>query len=296
MKGIILAGGTGARLYPLTFVTSKQLLPVYNKPMIYYPLSTLMLAGIQDILIISTPRDLPHFQSLFGNGDKLGINLSYEEQPMPEGIAQALLIGEKFISQESCALILGDNIFYGTGLNALLRDIVRKNNGATIFGYHVVRPEIYGVIEFDDKNKIISIEEKPKVPKSNYAIPGLYFYDKHVCEYTKELKPSSRNELEITDLNYIYLKNNQLDVKILGRGYTWFDVGTHEDLFEASHFIKIIEEHQDLIIASPEEIAYRNGWIDASRLLSVAGKYGKLKYRQYLEELLKGEKISNECS
>jgi glucose-1-phosphate thymidylyltransferase len=296
MKGIILAGGTGARLYPLTFVTSKQLLPVYNKPMIYYPLSTLMLAGIQDILIISTPRDLPHFQSLFGNGDKLGINLSYEEQPMPEGIAQALLIGEKFISQESCALILGDNIFYGTGLNALLRDIVRKNNGATIFGYHVVRPEKYGVIEFDDKNKIISIEEKPKVPKSNYAIPGLYFYDKHVCEYTKELKPSSRNELEITDLNYIYLKNNQLDVKILGRGYTWFDVGTHEDLFEASHFIKIIEEHQDLIIASPEEIAYRNGWIDASRLLSVAGKYGKLKYRQYLEELLKGEKISNECS
>lgn len=296
MKGIILAGGTGARLYPLTFVTSKQLLPVYNKPMIYYPLSTLMLAGIQDILIISTPRDLPHFQSLFGNGDKLGINLSYEEQPMPEGIAQALLIGEKFISQESCALILGDNIFYGTGLNALLRDIVRKINGATIFGYHVVRPEKYGVIEFDDKNKIISIEEKPKVPKSNYAIPGLYFYDKHVCEYTKELKPSSRNELEITDLNYIYLKNNQLDVKILGRGYTWFDVGTHEDLFEASHFIKIIEEHQDLIIASPEEIAYRNGWIDASRLLSVAGKYGKLKYRQYLEELLKGEKISNECS
>ena len=296
MKGIILAGGTGARLYPLTFVTSKQLLPVYNKPMIYYPLSTLMLAGIQDILIISTPRDLPHFQSLFGNGDKLGINLSYEEQPMPEGIAQALLIGEKFISQESCALILGDNIFYGTGLNALLRDIVRKNNGATIFGYHVVRPAKYGVIEFDDKNKIISIEEKPKVPKSNYAIPGLYFYDKHVCEYTKELKPSSRNELEITDLNYIYLKNNQLDVKILGRGYTWFDVGTHEDLFEASHFIKIIEEHQDLIIASPEEIAYRNGWIDASRLLSVAGKYGKLKYRQYLEELLKGEKISNECS
>ena len=296
MKGIILAGGTGARLYPLTFVTSKQLLPVYNKPMIYYPLSTLMLAGIQDILIISTPRDLPHFQSLFGNGDKLGINLSYEEQPMPEGIAQALLIGEKFISQESCALILGDNIFYGTGLNALLRDIVRKNNGATIFGYHVVRPEKYGVIEFDDKNKIISIEEKPKVPKSNYAIPGLYFYDKHVCEYTKELKPSSRNELEITDLHYIYLKNNQLDVKILGRGYTWFDVGTHEDLFEASHFIKIIEEHQDLIIASPEEIAYRNGWIDASRLLSVAGKYGKLKYRQYLEELLKGEKISNECS
>lgn len=296
MKGIILAGGTGARLYPLTFVTSKQLLPVYNKPMIYYPLSTLMLAGIQDILIISTPRDLPHFQSLFENGDKLGINLSYEEQPMPEGIAQALLIGEKFISQESCALILGDNIFYGTGLNALLRDIVRKNNGATIFGYHVVRPEKYGVIEFDDKNKIISIEEKPKVPKSNYAIPGLYFYDKHVCEYTKELKPSSRNELEITDLNYIYLKNNQLDVKILGRGYTWFDVGTHEDLFEASHFIKIIEEHQDLIIASPEEIAYRNGWIDASRLLSVAGKYGKLKYRQYLEELLKGEKISNECS
>lgn len=296
MKGIILAGGTGARLYPLTFVTSKQLLPVYNKPMIYYPLSTLMLAGIQDILIISTPRDLPHFQSLFGNGDKLGINLSYEEQPMPEGIAQALLIGEKFISQESCALILGDNIFYGTGLNALLRDIVRKNNGATIFGYHVVRPEKYGVIEFDDKNKIISIEEKPKVPKSNYAIPGLYFYDKHVCEYTKELKPSSRNELEITDLNYIYLKNNQLDVKILGRGYTWFDVGTHEDLFEASHFIKIIEEHQDLIIASPEEIAYRNGWIDASRLLSVAGKYGKLKYRQYLEELLKEEKISNECS
>ena len=296
MKGIILAGGTGARLYPLTFVTSKQLLPVYNKPMIYYPLSTLMLAGIQDILIISTPHDLPHFQSLFGNGDKLGINLSYEEQPMPEGIAQALLIGEKFISQESCALILGDTIFYGTGLNALLRDIVRKNNGATIFGYHVVRPEKYGVIEFDDKNKIISIEEKPKVPKSNYAIPGLYFYDKHVCEYTKELKPSSRNELEITDLNYIYLKNNQLDVKILGRGYTWFDVGTHEDLFEASHFIKIIEEHQDLIIASPEEIAYRNGWIDASRLLSVAGKYGKLKYRQYLEELLKEEKISNECS
>ena len=182
MKGIILAGGTGARLYPLTFVTSKQLLPVYNKPMIYYPLSTLMLAGIQDILIISTPHDLPHFQSLFGNGDKLGINLSYEEQPMPEGIAQALLIGEKFISQESCALILGDNIFYGTGLNALLRDIVRKNNGATIFGYHVVRPEKYGVIEFDDKNKIISIEEKPKVPKSNYAIPGLYFYDKIIRE------------------------------------------------------------------------------------------------------------------
>lgn len=296
MKGIILAGGTGARLYPLTFVTSKQLLPVYNKPMIYYPLSTLMLAGIQDILIISTPRDLPHFQSLFGNGDKLGINLSYEEQPMPEGIAQALLIGEKFISQESCALILGDNIFYGTGLNALLRDIVRKNNGATIFGYHVVRPEKYGVIEFDDKNKIISIEEKPKVPKSNYAIPGLYFYDKHVCEYTKELKPSSRNELEITDLNYIYLKNNQLDVKILGRGYTWFDVGTHEDLFEASHFIKIIEEHQDLIIASPEEIAYRNGWIDASQPIISSGKIWELKYRQYLEELLKGEKISNECS
>lgn len=296
MKGIILAGGTGSRLYPSTFVTSKQLLPVYNKPMIYYPLSTLMLAGIQDILIISTPHDLPHFQALLGNGDKLGINLNYKEQPVPKGIAQAFLIGEKFISQEPCALILGDNIFHGTGLIALLRDIVRKNNGATIFGYYVEQPEQYGVIEFDRKNKIISIEEKPKVPKSNYAIPGLYFYDKHVCEYTKELKLSFRNELEITDLNYIYLKNNQLDVKILGRGYTWFDVGTHEGLFEASYFIKTIEENQDIIVASPEVIAYRNGWIDASCLLLASEKYGKSKYSQYLEGLLSEVKISNECN
>ena len=264
--------------------------------MIYYPLSTLMLAGIQDILIISTPHDLPNFQSLLGNGNKLGINLNYEEQSIPGGIAQAFLIGEKFISKEPCALILGDNIFYGTGLNTLLRDIVRKNNGATIFGYYVKQPEQYGIIEFDNKNKIISIVEKPKVPKSNYAIPGLYFYDKNVCEYTKELKPSSRNELEITDLNNMYLKNKQLDVKVLGYGYTWFDVGTHDGLFEASNFIKIIEEHQNLIVASPEEIAYRNGWIDASRLLSAAEKYGESKYRQYLDGLLSEVKISNECN
>ena len=285
MKGIILAGGVGSRLFPLTAVTSKQLLPVYNKPMIYYPLTTLMLAGIQDILIISTPDDLPRFQNLLGDGKKFGINLCYAEQPSPNGIAQAFLIGETFISNESCALILGDNIFYGAGLGELLHNATQNRNGATIFVYHVENPERYGVIEFNKDMTPIAIVEKPKQPKSHYAVTGLYFYDNNVCNLAKDLKPSSRNELEITDLNCRYLEQRQLNVKMLGRGYTWLDVGTPESLLDASNFIRIIEERQNIIIASPEEIAFVNGWIDKKDLIRSVDKYDNSKYGRYLKNI-----------
>lgn len=282
MKGIILAGGVGSRLYPLTIVTSKHLLPVYDKPMIYYPLSTLMLAGIKDILIICTPNELPRFKNLLGNGERFGINLSYAEQPTPNGIAQAFLIAEDFIANKNCALILGDNIFYGTGLGLHLLDVAQIKEGATIFAYHVDNPERYGVIEFNKNMKPITISEKPKQPKSNYAVTGLYFYDSNVCNFAKKLKPSLRNELEITDLNCMYLGQNLLNVEILGRGYTWFDVGTHESLLDASNFIRIIEEQQNIIIASPEEIAYKNKWIDKNYLLSSL----ETNYGRYLKNIV----------
>lgn len=282
MKGIILAGGVGSRLYPLTIVTSKHLLPVYDKPMIYYPLSTLMLAGIKDILIICTPNELPRFKNLLGNGERFGINLSYAEQPTPNGIAQAFLIAEDFIANKNCALILGDNIFYGTGLGLHLLDVAQIKEGATIFAYHVDNPERYGVIEFNKNMKPITISEKPKQPKSNYAVTGLYFYDSNVCNFAKKLKPSLRNELEITDLNCMYLGQKLLNVEILGRGYTWFDVGTHESLLDASNFIRIIEEQQNIIIASPEEIAYKNKWIDKNYLLSSL----ETNYGRYLKNIV----------
>ena len=275
MKGIVLAGGSGSRLYPLTLVTSKQLLPVYDKPMIYYPLSTLMLAGIRDILIISTPHDLPNFEKLLGDGSQFGINLFYEVQPSPEGLAQAFIIGEKFICRDCCAMVLGDNIFYGNGLTRLLKEAVEatKQGMATIFGYYVNDPKRFGVVEFDN-GKVISIEEKPKKPKSNYAVTGLYFYDNRVIQYAKTLKPSPRGELEITDLNRLYLKDGTLNVKLLGRGFAWLDAGTADALFDASDFVRTIEKRQGLKISAPEEIAYRNGWIDEKILLESAAKYG----------------------
>ena len=286
MKGIILAGGSGTRLYPLTMVTSKQLLPVYDKPMIFYPLSILMLAGIKDILIISTPQDLPNFKKLLGDGSNYGINLSYAEQPSPDGLAQAFLIGEEFIGNDSCAMILGDNIFYGAGLVKQLREAEAKKVGATIFGYYVNDPERFGIVEFNEEGKAISIEEKPKNPKSNYCVTGLYFYDNRVVEFAKKVKPSERGELEITDLNRMYLEDGSLNVITLSRGYAWLDTGTVDSLAEATEFIKIVETRQGIQIASLEEIAYLNKWITRETLLESAKKYGKSNYGQYLLKLV----------
>lgn len=289
MKGIILAGGSGTRLYPLTMVTSKQLLPVYDKPMIYYPLSTLMLAGIQDILIISTPHDLPNFKKLLGDGSGFGIRLSYAEQPSPDGLAQAFLIGEEFIAGEACAMVLGDNIFYGSGLIKHLKEAAGRNFGATIFGYYVEDPERFGIVEFDADGKAVSIEEKPENPKSNYCVTGLYFYDNRVCEFAKQIKPSKRGELEITDLNRMYLEDGSLNVVTLGRGYAWLDTGTTEALSDASEFVRVIEKRQGIQIAAIEEIAYINGWIDKGMLLEAAQHYGKSPYGQHLWKVSEGK-------
>jgi glucose-1-phosphate thymidylyltransferase len=291
MKGIILAGGSGTRLYPLTLITSKQLLPIYDKPMIYYPLSILMLAGIKDILIISTPLDLPNFEKLLGDGSDLGIKLSYKVQPSPDGLAQAFLIGEEFIAGDSCTMILGDNIFYGNGLGKILREAVEnnKNNKATVFGYYVNDPERFGIVEFDDDNKVISVEEKPADPKSNYAITGLYIYDNRVVEFAKQVKPSKRGELEITDLNRIYLEKGDLEVKLLGRGFAWLDTGTIESLHEAASFVKTIEERQGIKISAPEEIAYLKGWINKEKLLESAARYGKSTYGEHLKKVANGK-------
>jgi len=290
-KGIILAGGSGTRLYPLTMVTSKQLLPVYDKPMIYYPLSTLMLAGIKDILIISTPKDLPNFEKLLGDGSRYGINLSYIEQPSPDGLAQAFILGEEFIGNDNCAMILGDNIFHGNGLTKHLKRAVENKGRGTVFGYYVDDPERFGVVEFDGNGKAISLEEKPLTPKSNYAVTGLYFYDNKVCEYAKNLEPSPRGELEITDLNKIYLENGNLDVITLGRGYGWLDTGTVDSLTEAAEYVKVIETRQGLKIACLEEISYRNGWIAKETLLKSAVEYGKSSYGQHLRNVAEGKVI-----
>lgn len=289
MKGIILAGGSGTRLYPLTMVTSKQLLPVYDKPMIYYPLSTLMLAGIRDILIISTPTDLPNFERLLGDGSNLGINLSYKEQPSPDGLAQAFLIGEEFIGNDSCAMVLGDNIFYGNGLSKHLKEAAKREKGATVFGYYVNDPERFGIVEFDENGKAVSIEEKPEKPKSNYAVTGLYFYDKNVVKKAKQVKPSARGELEITDLNRMYLEENTLSVITLGRGYAWLDTGTVDALNGAAEFVKVIEERQGIMISAIEEIAYKNGWIDKDKLMDAAKLYGKSAYGQHLKNVADGK-------
>ena len=288
MKGIILAGGSGTRLYPLTSVTSKQLLPVYDKPMIYYPLSTLMLAGIRDILVISTPHDLPNFERLLGDGSRFGLNLSYKVQPSPDGLAQAFLLGEEFIGGEACALVLGDNIFYGNGLSKRLKAAVEHaehKGGATVFGYYVDDPERFGVIEFDDENKAISIEEKPAHPKSNYAVTGLYFYDSRVVELAKQVKPSARGELEITDLNRMYLDDDSLQVVTLNRGFAWLDTGTMESLYEAGEFVRAVERSQSMPISVPEEIAYLNGWISKETLEKAAQQYGKSNYGQHLKQV-----------
>lgn len=291
MKGIILAGGSGSRLYPLTRVTSKQLLPIYDKPMIYYPLSILMLAGVKDILIISTPDDTPRFQALLGNGEKMGVNFTYKVQPSPDGLAQAFLLGEEFIGNDTACMILGDNIFYGNGMkSALSRAVVNSKNGrATVFGYHVDDPERFGVVEFDKDGQAISIEEKPSNPKSSYAVTGLYFYDKRVVEFAKKVKPSKRGELEITDLNRMYLEDGSLDVVTFGRGLTWLDTGTHESLAEATAFVKMIEEHQGLKISCPEEIAYNNGWISKEQLREQAELMMKNQYGQHLFKVLEGK-------
>ena len=292
MKGIVLAGGSGTRLYPLTMVTSKQLLPVYDKPMIYYPLSTLMLAGIRDILIISTPTDLPNFERLLGDGSAMGLNLSYKVQPSPDGLAQAFILGEEFIGNDCCAMVLGDNIFYGNGFSQLLKDAVKndeKNGRASVFGYYVEDPERFGVVEFDDQGKVISVEEKPKEPKSNYAITGLYFYDNRVAGFAKKQKPSARGELEITDLNKTYLDKGELDVKLLGRGFAWLDTGTMDSLIEAGEFVKMVENRQGIQISAVEEIAYRNGWISKEKLLESAAKYGKSPYGQHLKKVAEGK-------
>ena len=291
MKGIILAGGSGTRLYPLTSVTSKQLLPVYDKPMVYYPLSVLMMAGIRDILLISTPADLSNFERLLGDGSRFGVNLSYAKQPSPDGLAQAFLIGEEFIAGESCALVLGDNIFHGNGLRKRLREAVERaerDGGATVFGYHVDDPERFGVVEFDAEGCAVSIEEKPENPKSSYAITGLYFYDSRVCEMAKQVKPSARGELEITDLNRMYLEDGSLSVVTLGRGFAWLDTGTMESLYEAGEFVRAVERAQDLPVCVPEEVAYENGWIGVDELLKAANCYGKSVYGAHLRKVADG--------
>ena len=292
MKGIILAGGSGTRLYPLTTVTSKQLLPVYDKPMIYYPLSVLMLAGIRDILIISTPKDLPNFERLLGDGSHYGVRFSYKVQPSPDGLAQAFLLGEEFIAGEPCALVLGDNIFYGNGLGTTLRKAVAKaerGEGASVFGYYVDDPERYGVVEFDERKKAVSIEEKPLHPKSNYAVTGLYFYDERVVDFAKRITPSARGELEITDLNRMYLDAGALNVRTLGRGYAWLDTGTMDSLYEAGEFVRAVERAQDLPVSVPEEIAWENGWISTEALLAAAEAYGKSVYGSHLRKVAAGE-------
>ena len=291
MKGIVLAGGSGTRLYPLTRVTSKQLLPIYDKPMIYYPISVLMNAGIRDILIISTPDDTPRFKELLGDGHQFGLHLSYAVQPSPDGLAQAFIIGEEFIGDDSVAMILGDNIFQGQGLVKRLRAASAKKEGATVFGYYVDDPERFGIVEFDDQGKAISIEEKPEKPKSNYCVTGLYFYDNRVVEYAKQLKPSARGELEITDLNRIYLENGDLDVILLGQGCTWLDTGTHESLVEATNFVKTVETHQHRKIACLEEIAYLNGWISKEEVLEAYEVYKKNQYGKYLKDVLDGKYV-----
>lgn len=291
MKGIILAGGSGTRLYPLTKVTSKQLLPVYDKPMVFYPLSTLMLAGIRDILIISTPTDLPNFERLLGDGSQYGIRLNYKVQPSPDGLAQAFILGEEFIGDDRAAMILGDNIFYGAGLGEHLRRAAEQEEGATVFGYYVEDPERFGVVEFDQNGKAVSIEEKPKNPKSNYAVTGLYFYDKKVCERAKALKPSARGELEITDLNRVYLEEDKLSVITLGRGYAWLDTGTMDSLAEATEFVRVVESREGIQIAALEEIAYNKGWISRERLLEAAKAYGKSPYGKHLMNVAEGKYI-----
>lgn len=291
MKGIILAGGSGTRLYPLTKVTSKQLLPIYDKPMIYYPLSVLMNAGIREILIISTPVDTPRFEALLGDGHQFGVELSYAVQPSPDGLAQAFIIGEEFIGGEPVAMVLGDNIFHGQGLKKRLRAAAAKEKGATVFGYYVDDPERFGIVEFDDQGKAVSIEEKPEHPKSNYCVTGLYFYDNRVVEYAKSLKPSARGELEITDLNRIYLEKGELDVTLLGQGFTWLDTGTHESLVEATNFVKTVETHQHRKIACLEEIAYLNGWITKEQVLETYEELKKNQYGRYLKDVLDGKYI-----
>ena len=294
MKGIILAGGSGTRLYPLTRVTSKQLLPIYDKPMIYYPLSVLMDAGIRDILIISTPTDTPRFQELLGDGESFGLHLQYAVQPSPDGLAQAFLIGEEFIGGEPVAMILGDNIFAGRGFREILKKAVAKEHGATVFGYYVDDPERFGIVEFDSTGKAISIEEKPEKPKSNYCVTGLYFYDNKVVEYAKSLKPSKRGELEITDLNRIYLEKGELDVALLGQGFTWLDTGTHESLVDATNFVCTIETHEHRKIACLEEIAYRNGWISREKVLEAYELLKKNEYGRYLKDVLDGKYIEEQ--
>ena len=289
MKGIVLAGGSGTRLYPLTMVTSKQLLPIFDKPMIYYPLSVLMLAGIREILIISTPDDLPRFEGLLKDGSQFGIELSYKVQPSPDGLAQAFILGEEFIGDDSVAMVLGDNIFHGQGLTDLLRKAAGGKSGATVFGYYVEDPERFGIVEFDGDGKVVSIEEKPEKPKSNYCVTGLYFYDNKVVDYAKNLKPSDRGELEITDLNRKYLEMGNLSVELLGRGYTWLDTGTHESLLEASNFVQTVEKHQHRKISCLEEIAYENGWIDREGVLKACEGFRKNQYGQYLIDVLEGK-------
>ena len=291
MKGIILAGGAGTRLYPLTMVTSKQLLPVYDKPMIYYPLSTLMLAGIRDILIISTPEDTPRFEHLLGDGSQFGITLQYKVQPSPDGLAQAFLLGEAFIGDEACAMVLGDNIFYGNGFRKVLRAAAEDAEAgrATIFGYYVTDPERFGIVEFDENGKVLSVEEKPKNPKSNYCITGLYFYPKGVSAMAHQVKPSARGELEITTLNDMYLKEDRLDVQRLGRGFAWLDTGTMDSLVEAADFVQMIQKRQSVVISAPEEIAFINQWIDKEKLLESAAKYGKSPYGAHLKAVAEGK-------
>lgn len=294
MKGIILAGGSGTRLYPLTMITSKQLLPVYDKPMVYYPLSVLMMAGIKDILIISTAQDLPNFEKLLGDGSAFGIKLSYKVQPSPDGLAQAFILGEEFIGNDCCAMVLGDNIFYGNGFSRLLRNAAanaEKNGRASIFGYYVDDPERFGIVEFDGAGKVKSVEEKPACPKSNYAITGLYFYDNSVVELAKSLKPSARGELEITDLNRLFLEQGRLDVQLLGRGFAWLDTGTMDSLIEAGTFVQMIEKRQGIKISAVEEIAYKNGWITKEKLLESAERYGKSTYGQHLKKVYDGKYI-----